>query len=383
MRLLHVALKNVLRRRTRSALAAASVAGAVATTIALVGFSTGFKSSIREVYAKHHVDLVVVRAGVAEQMTSSLDESVARQIAELPYVKAVNPSLTDMVSFDDANLIGIPVHGWRPDGFVVETLQITDGQPLQGTDRRTILLGAGLAKSLGKQVGDSVRMENGTFRVAGVYRGINPYEDASAVVPLADLQAMLDRAGQVTEFQLMLDGPISDEQTRSLCGSIEALTDAHRERWGLTAISAPQYAGGGSEVQLADALAWATTAIAMLIGCVALWNTMHVSVLERTQEIGVLRAIGWHRRRIVWMIFCESEMIVLIGVAAGIALALLAVPLLAQLPAVRGLIQPDVAMPVVAIAAALATTVGMLASACPSFFSARLNMIDAMRRDAL
>ncbi len=156
MRFVHVALKNVLRRKTRSALAAASVASAVATTIALVGFSTGFKSSMSEVYAKHRIGLVVVRAGVAERVTSSLDESVARQIAALPHVRAVNPSLTDMVSFADGSLMGIPVHGWPSDSFVLPTLQLTAGRTLAKSDRRGILLGCGLAQSLGKQVGDTV-----------------------------------------------------------------------------------------------------------------------------------------------------------------------------------------------------------------------------------
>ena len=150
-------------------LAAASIASAVATTIALVGFSTGFKSSLREVYSGHRVGLVVVRAGAAERVTSSLDESVAGQIAALDHVRAVNPSLTDMVSFDDGSLMGIPVHGWRPDSFVLPTLQLTAGRALAANDRRGILLGAGLAQSLGKQVGDTVRMENADLRVVGIF----------------------------------------------------------------------------------------------------------------------------------------------------------------------------------------------------------------------
>ncbi len=226
-------------------------------------------------------------------------------------------------------------------------------------------------------------MENADLRVVGIYRGVNPMEDVTAVVALSDLQAIMERPAQVTEFQLMLDEPLSDQQVHALCGQIEELTGAGGERWGLAAIAAPQYVGGSNEAKLADALAWATTALAMLIGCVAVWNTMHVSVLERTREIGVLRAIGWQRRRVVWMIFCESELIVLTGAAAGILLGIGAVPLLARLPAVRGLLRADVAPSVVVVAALLATAVGLVASAIPSFCTMRCSAVDAMRRDEI
>ena len=117
MRLISVAAKNVLRRKSRSGLAAAGVASAVAAAIALVGFSTGFETSAKEVYLGHGVDLVVVHAGLAQRLTSSLNESIGAQIAALPHVQAVSGSLTDVVSFGEGSLIGIPVHGWPTDSF--------------------------------------------------------------------------------------------------------------------------------------------------------------------------------------------------------------------------------------------------------------------------
>ena len=95
MRLITVAAKNVLRRKSRSALAAAGVATAAAAAIALVGFSTGFETSATDIYLGHGVDLVVVHAGLAQRLTSSLNESVGNQIAARPHVRrsaAVSPT---------------------------------------------------------------------------------------------------------------------------------------------------------------------------------------------------------------------------------------------------------------------------------------------------
>ncbi|HKD37697.1 MAG TPA: FtsX-like permease family protein, partial [Pirellulales bacterium] len=353
MRLITVAAKNVLRRKSRSALAAAGVATAAAAAIALVGFSTGFETSAKDIYLGHGVDLVVVHAGLAQRLTSSLNESVANQIAALPHVAAVSGCLTDVVSFGEGSLVGIPVHGWPPESFLFDTLTISSGQRLAVGDRQAILLGARLAESINKRPGDQVEIESyGKFHVAGIFRGVNVLEDASAVVWLSDLQQLMDRPGQVTEFQIKLDREIAGETAalEQVRRQIESLKNPAGERWGLSATPSQQYASGSTEVHMAHGLAWATTAIAMVIGCVGVLNTMSMSVFERTQEIGVLRAIGWHRWRIVLLLVCESELIAATGALLGAAVMIPLGPLLARIPWVQGLIRPEVAPTVVALA---------------------------------
>jgi putative ABC transport system permease protein len=386
MRLISVAAKNVLRRKSRSGLAAAGVASAVAAAIALVGFSTGFETSAKEVYLGHGVDLVVVHAGLAQRLTSSLNESIGAQIAALPHVQAVSGSLTDVVSFGEGSLIGIPVHGWPTDSFLFETLTIARGQRIKSGDRSGILLGARLASSIKKDVGDEVEIESyGRFHVVGVFQGINVFEDASAVVRLPDLQQLMDRPGQVTEFQIKLDRdfPQQPAALSVLCRQIEELKDSSGERWGLSATPSQQYVSGSTEVHMAHGLAWATTAIAMVIGCVGVLNTMSMSVFERTQEIGVLRAIGWHKWRIVLMVVCESELIAAAGAAIGAAVIIPLAPVLARIPLVQGLIRPEVAPAVVALALLLAVLVGLIGSIYPSIRSSRLNIVNALQCDAM
>ncbi len=386
MRLITVAAKNVLRRKSRSALAAAGVATAAAAAIALVGFSNGFETSAKDIYLGHGVDLVVVHAGLAQRLTSSLNESVGNQIAALPHVAAVSGSLTDMVSFGEGSLVGIPVHGWPVNSFLFDTLTIQSGQRLASGDRQGILLGARLAESINKRPGDDVAIESyGRFHVAGVFHGVNVLEDASAVALLGDLQQLMDRPGQVTEFQIKLDRKIAGvpaalEQVRR---QIEDLKNPAGERWGLSATPSQQYASGSTEVHMAHGMAWATTAIAMVIGCVGVLNTMSMAVFERTQEIGVLRAIGWHKWRIVLLVVCESELIAAAGAVFGAAVIIPLAPLLARIPWVQGLIRPEVAPPVVTVAVILAILVGLVGSVYPSYRSSRLDVVHALQCDAM
>jgi putative ABC transport system permease protein len=386
MRLITVAAKNVLRRKSRSGLAAAGVASAAAAAIALVGFSTGFETSAKDIYLGHGVDLVVVHAGLAQRLTSSLNESVGNQIAALPHVAAMSGSLTDMVSFGEGSLVGIPVHGWPSESFLFDTLTIDRGRRLAAGERQGILLGARLAESINKRVGDEVEIESyGRFRVAGVFRGVNVLEDASAIVLLGDLQKLMDRPGQVTEFQIRLDRGIAGDAAAldEIRRQIDDLKNPAGERWGLSATPSQQYASGSTEVHMAHGLAWATTAIAMVIGCVGVLNTMSMSVFERTQEIGVLRAIGWHKWRIVLLVVCESELIAATGAVLGAAAMILLGPMLARMPWVQGLIRPEVAPPVVALALVLAILVGLVGSVYPSYRSSRLDVVHALQCDAM
>ena len=313
MRFSQVILKNVVRGKMRSLLTCLGVALAVATMVTLVGFSSGLESSTTEVFQARQVDLVVVRAGVTQRLTSNLNESLANRLAKLPHVKHVGPSLTDMVSFWEGSLVGIPVHGWPAAGFALDTLTVDRGRKLIATDHRGVMLGEGLANSLRKEIGDEIEIEMQKFQVLGIYAGLNVHENMTAVVLLPDLQQLMDRPGQVTEFQIVLDrGTSADPRAiPQLRREIEALRDEQGHRFGLAAQSTQQYVAGSTEMGLARAMAWGTSAIALVIGCVGVLNAMMMSVLERTQEIGILRALGWRTSRIMRMIVGETLTIAL------------------------------------------------------------------------
>ena len=68
-----------------------------------------------------------------------------------------------------------------------------------------------------------------------------------------------------------------------------------------------EFVNSTPEIQFVHAMAWVTSAVALVIGAVGMLNTMVMSVFERTKEIGILRAIGWGRWRVVRMILMESD----------------------------------------------------------------------------
>jgi putative ABC transport system permease protein len=97
-----------------------------------------------------------------------------------------------------------------------------------------------------------------------------------------------------------------------------------------------------------------------------------MTVFERTQEICVLLAIGWKRRRIVRMILCESALLGFLGGAGGVVVGALGVKLLVHAPVIRGLLEPDLKGALLAQGVVIAILVGVFSGLYPAWRSSRL-----------
>jgi putative ABC transport system permease protein len=382
MRFYQFICRNVLRRKFRSLLTGIGVAVAIMAVVGLLGVSNGFEKSSREMLASRGVDLVVVRAGLGERSTSRLDESIGQVILQSPEVAEVAPLLQEMVKLDD-DPIGTPLQGYAPGSFALNNLKVDDksGRSLTAKDVDGVILGKFLAQSLGKKPGDTLEIELKPFKVLGIFNGPSLFENRAAVALLPVLQELLDRQHQVSEFDVKLKSEFAgnDAALASLRAKIAALADPQGNSYHLEPLTTDQYISSSNELRLSQAMAWTTSVIALAIGAVGMLNTMIMSVLERTQEIGILRAIGWRRRRIMRMILGESFLLSVAGAVVGTLGAIGVTTLLSTLPAAEGLVRPDVSLSVILTGFVLALVVGLIGGAYPAIRGAGLAPTEALR----
>ncbi len=373
-------LKNVARRKVRSALTGIGVAIGITAVVALLGITRGFEKSVVESYESHGVDMVVLRTGVAERLNSSLDQDIGPRLAQFDEVAKVMPSLSDNVTIDGSAL-GAPIHGWQPGSPLFNDLRVATGRKLEAGDDDRVMLGGTLAKNLEKKVGDKVAIEPHEFEVVGIFESPAMFENAAAVTLLTTLQELMDRPGHVNEFQLVLKPDLSDRQQamEDLKNRIEDLRDETGNKLGLAALTTDAFVRGHAEIRMAQAMAWVTSVIALIIGSVGVLNTMVMSVLERTQEIGILRAIGWRKLRIVRMILWESFAISMLGAIFGTIMAMLIVGGLSGASTVQGYLRPDISPGVIGIGFLLSLGVGIVGGAYPAFRGASLPPTEALR----
>ncbi len=380
MRFTSFIAKNVLRRRARSLLTGLGVAVAITAVVALLGVSSGFQQSQAAMLATRGIDLVVRRAGLGTA-TGRLDESIGGRIRELPEVADVAPLLTDKVKLTDTPL-PIPLFGYPPGSIGLTNLKIDPpGRPLGAKDKNGVLLGAILARNLGKKVGDSVEIEGTKFKVVGIYQGASMIENGGAMALLSDLQTLMERPGQVSEFQVVLKPGLAGDPTvlDRIRAEVKEIRDANGKPYGLEPLTTEEFVQNSNETKLSRGMAWMTSAIALVIGAVGMLNTMIMSVLERTQEIGILRAIGWRKGRVMGMILGESFILSAAGAIAGVLAAIALTRFLSRLPAAQGLVQAQISPSVIGVGILMALLVGLIGGAYPAFRGARLPPTEALR----
>ncbi len=361
-------LKNLWRRKTRTLLTILGIAIGVAAVVALSAFGEGMASGFESIMSPTKADFMVSQKDAMMAMLSVVDDDIGAEIAALPGVDAVAGSVLSMVQMTDAPYF--LVAGEDPKGFLMSHYKLVAGEAVSG--RRQIMLGKVAAKNFNKDVGATFKINDATYRVVGIFETGVSFEDGGAVISLADAQRSFDRVNKVSFFNVRLKDPRRADEVRQ---TIET-------RWTDLGVTRSGEASRQTEIfDLYRSFGLFLGLFAVLVGGLGMMNTTLMSVFERTREIGLLRAVGWRRRRIVVMIWGESLVLALVGGVVGIGLGV-GLTMLARLsPSVdtllRGVFTPTMFVEAIGIALLLGTVGGLY----PAWRASQLTPIDAMRYD--
>jgi putative ABC transport system permease protein len=234
------------------------------------------------------------------------------------------------------------------------------------------MLGRVLALNLHKKVGEAMSIAGESFRVVGIYESDSLFENGGLVVPLRELQRMMGRQGVVTGF-VVIARPEAD--VRTLGKMIESVIG------GVAAVPSQDYVKGNIQLRLARTIAGATIGVALILGSIGLLNTMAMAVFERTAEIGLLRALGWRRRRIMLLLMGEALGLGLAGVVAGSTLAAAGMWAMMLSPTSRGFIDPHLPPAAFAIGLGMGVGLGVLGGFYPALRASRLEPTEALRHE--
>jgi ABC-type antimicrobial peptide transport system permease subunit len=356
-------VRNLVRRRTRSVLTAVGIGIAVAAVVALSGLAEGFGEQFNSIGRGGKVDLMALEAGISDMQYSAIDERVASRIASLPEVESVSGVVFGITSAE-----GIPflfVQGYQPHGDAISHFKIVEGEPLGGT--REALVGSAAAETMGVEVGDSVNVVGSRFRVVGLYETGVSFEDSGIVISLREAQALFGRPSKVGFLGIKLRDP------RQADSVLKELEESFPE---ISVSKTSEFAESLPDFQALDAMIGAISFLAVLVGGIGMMNTVFMSVFERTREIGVLRALGWRKPRVLTMVVKESFLLSILGGLVGI---LLGVGFGKLFPLLLPYLEPSYSPALLVQAMGLALVLGGIAGAYPAWWASRLDPLEALR----
>jgi putative ABC transport system permease protein len=374
MRFSTMIVRNMLNRKARTILTVLGLSVGIAAVMILTGVARGFEKSFLAIYQSKGIDLVVVRGGINNQLSSNLQASLSSQIRSVEGVADVALSLTDTLSFENKNLVSVLANGWEGNSRLFNGVKILKGRSIRPGDGKVVMLGRVLQMNLEKTVGDDLDISGETFRVIGIFESESLFENGGLIVPLGELQRMMGRVGHVSGFVVAAKSPDREAITR-LARRIE------QEVPGVAAVPARDFVQSDLQIRLTKTMAWATTAVALVLGSIGLLNTMVMAVFERTGEVGLLRALGWRRRRILALILGEALILGLLGALVGMILAFIGVHALLLDPTSQGFIDPNLPPSVLGIGLAMGLGLSLLGGLYPALRAASLDPTEALRHD--
>ena len=401
-----IATRNLARNRRRALTALLTIAAGVIAMVLADGFIQWIYWAMREATIQSQLGHIqIVRPGFHQAGAASpydyllpAKSPVRGAVEASPGVKLVAPRLavTGLISHGDTTVSFI-ADGVDPnkEARLSKALRIVKGRDLSGANSQEVILGRGLARTLGVGPGATIALlatsSSGGInaveaQVSGLFVSANQaYDDAALRLPIGLAQTLL-RAEGAHSWLVLLE---ETEQT-------DAFLEQFRTRFpvGDTRLEfVPWYAHADFYNKTVALFSQQMSVLRLIIGFIiilSISNMLVMNVLERTGEIGTLLAVGFRRSKVMQLFAVEGLLLGLIGGAAGVLTGYG----LAELTSFIGIPMPPppgmeegftaeirITLPVLANAFAIAFVTTALAGLYPAWKASRLDIINALRHN--
>ncbi len=397
----------------RSGLTALGVVIGVAAVISMLAIGAGVQKRVEDAIQGLGANLMIVFPG-ADRRPGTVTQTGVRQNLSEKDVEALQKELTDAAAIAPAirgqsqivaNGVnwGTQVQGSTPAFFEANDWKIEEGRFFDDREGRTgakvAVIGATVARELfpnDSPVGQNVRIGSTPMQIIGVMKskgqsGFGQDRDDTVIIPMNAARRIVGRrsatdAGAVDLIYI----EASSAQTLSAvqAQATEILRRSQRVREGsadpFQVRNLTEFAQTQAEATAVFGILLASiAAVSLLVGGIGIMNIMLVSVTERTREIGLRIALGAKRRFVMWQFTLEATLLSVLGGAAGCGLGIgmskLVEFLTARSPTgqLTALITPES----IVLAFSVSAAVGLFFGFWPAARAARLDPIEALRRE--
>jgi putative ABC transport system permease protein len=360
-------LRSYQARPWQLLLAVLCITIALGAGITAIGFAESVKRGISAGSFFRTSDLLVLQADKASTMTSRLPVEAVDAIGELDGIRRVRLLLFDFLTLNEKQ--NVLVYG-MPSEY--PELQLRDGEGSRPLGRHELLVGKGVAALADMKEGETIDLNFGSFRVAGLLDTGSFLENGIIYMRLEDMQRLTGAAGHVS-FVLVELGP--NVAPHTVAGSIESQVPGSR------VLTNDEFVGEDQTLQVLHSMSRVVLITNVMLAALLAGAIMMLSVNERYHELAILRAIGWSSVRIAILIGLEVILLILIGGLLGSFLGWIGLgQALSSLRSMGVYIESAVTPPMVLMAAMAVAVTALVGAATPVWQVLRLDVWEALKK---
>ena len=383
MRLEHIVLHNLRRRKGRAIFLVIGLLIGVATVVTLLSLTDAMGQRAQHELENFGANIIItprsdalalnyggIQLAGVNLVAKELEQSSLANIDDIPNrrnVATIAPKVLGAVEVDGQRIMMMGVDPAAE--FKLKRWWSIAGRPVE--QGHELLVGDAVVKRFNLNMGDTLKVNGQDFNVVGLLAKTGSQDDQLLIAPLDVAQASLGKTGQVSMVEIAAlchDCPVDDMvnqlQTVLPGTDVQAVQQVVKTR---------MHALGQFRL-----FAWGVAVTVVIIGALLVFVTMMGAISERTREIGIFRAIGYRRRHVLHLVLMEATIVSalagVLGYLTGVAATLVALPLL---DGGKASWHWNPTLAVIAVFAAI--LVGLLASLQPAFRASRLEPSEALR----
>ncbi len=387
-----LAVNSIRHRRLRSWLTVVGIVIGVAAIISLITVSRSLESTIKDQFEQFGANRIMIAAKGFEgpgTMSAGLTSDDVKTIEGVGGFSYVLPGLfrNSEVTYRDETgftlISALPAEHYHQ--FYLDSgIDVQEGRAIKAQEKYVAVIGSRTAKEMFSKelkLGSKIEIHKVEFKIVGILQEIgNARDDNQITIPL-------ESAREIFEEPKRVDTIIAQVKTTSEIPALQKKIEKELERkrgdTNFQVLTATQILDQiGKVLGVMQVVLVGIAAISLLVGAIGIMNSMYTSVLERTKEIGIMKAIGARNAHILQIFLMESGLIGLVGglfgTALGTGMALAVAPIAKSAGFTLNItIEPSVVLFGLLFAFAL----GVLSGILPAYQASKLKPVDALKYD--
>ncbi len=386
------ALENLKGRQARSFLTILGIIIGIGAIVALVSIGEGLRENVSQQFETLGTDTVVVLPGanIIESVFSKLkkeDVETVEKVRGVDFAAAIYLASKQVEYHDEkitATVIGLNPKKLDELGFI-GIAEIEEGRIITENDSGSIVIGHNFGEKILKEeitLRQNISIEEKKFRVVGIMEEARNSFGSMFNTAIAMSEDELKEISneEITPFRIIVELLPSEDIEEMKQRISDELEEEHGKKDFLVMDLGQVAEIANSVVGMITLVLGGIAFISLLVGGIGIMNTMLMSVLERTKEIGVMKAIGATNRRITSIFVMEAGIIGLVGGAIGLFLGIGFAIVMGIASEAAGLgLTPAVPPWLIVLALSFSMAVGMIAGVYPAVKAASVDPVEALR----